>query len=132
MALSKLNDRAREWALTCNASLDAAFPTGIRSKDKFLVLTPPNQIYRVRSCSLVSRQELKELSDYVQELGTLLADMQLVPLPKVVQVTIFTQRIRIEAARTKVFRVHSATFEEAMDVAFNTELNFKFARYGTQ
>jgi hypothetical protein len=33
-------------------------------------------------------------------------------------------------ARTKVFRVHPTSFEEAVNVALNAEFNFKSARLG--
>ena len=49
-----------------------------------LVFAPPNQAYRVRSCFMASRQGKKELSDYVQELRTLLVAMRLDHLPKAV------------------------------------------------
>ena len=47
------------------------------------------------------------------------------------EVTIFMERLRTGVARTEVFRVHPSTFEEAVDVTLNAELNFKAARYGT-
>ena len=58
--------------------------------------------------------------------------MQLDPLLEVVQMTIFTENLRTGVSRTEVFSVHPATFEEAMDVALNVELNVKTAHYDTQ
>ena len=95
------------------------------------VFAPPHQAYQVRSRFLSSRQGKKELSDYTQELRTLLAAMQLDPLPEEVRVNIFMEGLRTGVARTEVFRVHLSTFEEAVDIALNAEFNFKAARYGT-
>ena len=62
---------------------------------------------------------------------TLIAAMQLDPLPEMVLVTIFTEGLRTGVARTKVFRVHPTSFEAAVDIALNAEFNFKAARFGT-
>ena len=85
----------------------------------------------MRSRFLAARQGKKELSDFVQELRTLIAAMQLEPLPEAVLVTIFMEGLCAGVARTEVFRVHPFTFEAAVDVALNAEFNFKAARYGT-
>ena len=71
---------------------------------------PPNQAYRVHLRFLASRQGKKELSDYVRELRTLLAAMQLNPLAEEVKITIFMEGLCTVAARTKGFRVHPSTF----------------------
>ena len=60
----------------------------------------------MRSCFLSARQGRKELSDYVQELITLIAAMHLNPLPEMVLVTIFMDGLRTGVARTEVSRVH--------------------------
>ena len=81
------------------------------------MFAPPNQAYRVRSRHLSSRHGKKELSDYVQGLKTLVAAMQLDPLPEEVRVTIFMEGLRTGVARTEGFRAHPSTFEEAVDIA---------------
>ena len=132
MDISKLSGKAREWSLTCSTSVDETFPTWDLLKQQVSrVFSPPNQAYRVRFCFLSARQGKNELSDYVQELRTLITAMQLDPLPEIVLITIFMESIYTGMARTEVFRVHPTSFEAAVDIALNAEFNFKEARFGT-
>ena len=57
--------------------------------------------------------------------------MQINPLPEEVRVSIFMEGPCTGFARTEVFRFHPSTFEEAVDIALNLEINFKAAHYGT-
>ncbi|GMF46741.1 unnamed protein product [Phytophthora fragariaefolia] len=130
LAISKLGGRAREWSLTCGTSVETSFPTWEQLKQQLSrVFAPPNQAYRVRSIFLATRQGKKELVDYVQELRTLIAGMAVDPLPEAVTVTVFMEGLRMGVARTEVFRTHPTSFE-AVNVALNTEFNFKSSRLG--
>ena len=75
------------------------------------VFAPLNQAYRVRSLFLASRQRMKELSDYVQRLKTLLAAMQMSPLAEEAKATMFMERLRTGVASTKFIRVHPSTLK---------------------
>ena len=86
----------------------------------------------MRSRFLSVRQGKKKLSDYVQELRTLIAAMQLDTLPEMVLVTIFMKGLHTGVARTEVFRVHPTSFEAAVDIALNSKFNFKAARFDTR
>ncbi|CEG48408.1 Retrotransposon gag domain [Plasmopara halstedii] len=131
LAISKLGDRAREWAFTCGASVEAAFPSLKELMRQLLrVFSPTNQAYRVRLRFLAARQGKKELVDFVQELETLIAGMAADPLPEAVAVNIFMKGLRAGVARMAGFRVHSSSSEVVMNLALNAKLNFRPLQLG--
>ena len=76
LAISKLDGRAREWDVTCGASVDLAVPRwDLIELDLLPVFSPPSQAYRVRSRSLSTRQGNNNITDHVQELRTLMSAM---------------------------------------------------------
>ena len=94
------------------------------------VVAPPNQAYRTFSF-LICPSGKENLSDYDQELRTLIAAMQLDPLPEIVLATIFMEGLRTGVARTEVFRIYPTFFEAAVDIALYAKFNLKAARCGT-
>ena len=74
---------------------------------------------------LSTHQGNNELTDYAQELRTLMAALQSDPLPETIYVTVFMDGPRTGVAKTEVFRAHPSTFEEAVSIAQNAEHNFK-------
>ena len=119
MTISKLSERTREWALACNG-----LSHEIRLRDKCRVFLHRLIRHIVCNQSLALRQEMKELSDYGQELRTILAIMQLNSLSEKVGAIIFVQGLRTGVARTEVYL---STFEDTVDVTLNAEFNFKAA-----
>ena len=69
----------------------------------------------MRSRFLSTRQGKNEFSDYIQELRTLIAAIQIDHLLEVVHVTVFMKGLRTGPARTEVFRVHPTTLEGAVE-----------------
>ena len=85
----------------------------------------------MRSRFLSARQGKKELSEYVQELRSLIAVMHLDPLPEMVYVTVFMEGLCTDVAQSEVLRVHPTSNEAAVDVELDADFNFKVARFGT-
>ena len=131
LAISKLDGRAIEWALTCGTSVELAFPTWDTLKlDLLRVFSPPNQAYRVRSLFLSTCQGKNELTDYFQELSTMMAAMQSDPLPEKVYGTVFMEGLRTNVARTEMIRVHPLLLRKLLSIAQNAEQKFKSVRLG--
>ena len=53
------------------------------------------------------------------------------PMPEAVTVTVFMEGLRVGVPRTEVFQVNPSSFEEAVKVSWNTEINLKVARPAT-
>ena len=99
IAISKIDGRARAWDLTCSTSVDLAFPTWDSLKlDLLRVFSPPNQAYCVRSRFLSTRKSKNEITNYVQELRTLMDAMESDTLPETVYVTVFMEGLRTGVA----------------------------------
>ena len=76
LAVVKLSGKTGEWALTCDAFRRASHIDSLK-RQMSRVFAMSSQAYLVHSRFLAFRQELKESSDYVQVLRTLLAATQL-------------------------------------------------------
>ena len=85
---SELGWLSQNWVVEPENGLSRVarrFPTRDLLKQQISwVFAPPNQAFWMRSRFLCARQGKKELSAYVQELRTLIATMQLTPLPEMV------------------------------------------------
>ncbi|CEG40030.1 Retrotransposon gag domain [Plasmopara halstedii] len=129
LAISKLGGRAREWALTCGTSVEAAFLSWKELKMQLLRVF--SSAFRERSRFLAARQVKKELVDFVQDLRTLIAGMAANFLPKAVTVTVFMEGLSTGVARKEVFRVsHPSSFKEAVKVALTAIFNLKSTQLG--
>ncbi|CAH0477691.1 unnamed protein product [Peronospora belbahrii] len=84
-ATGKLGGSAKQWALTCGASLQDVFLTWADVKVQMTrQYAPPSQAHRNRSRFLVCRQGKSKLAAYVQKLRTLIAAMVIDPMPEAV------------------------------------------------
>ena len=90
MALSKLGGRALDWALSCNTSINDAFPSWESLQQQMTrMFAPPDQAFRLRARLVASRQGKRTLEDYAQELRALVASMHQDPVQEAMVVTIF-------------------------------------------
>ena len=62
LAISKLGGRAREWALTCDAPVDATFPRGIPLRDTCLACS--HCLIRIIECAHASYPPDKGIRSY--------------------------------------------------------------------
>ena len=82
----------------------------------------------LRGITLLSTcQGKNELSNYVQELWTLIAAIQNDTFPEVVQVTVLMEGQRIGPARSEGLHVNPTTLDEAVDIVQNADYKFKLA-----
>ncbi|POM79216.1 Pol protein [Phytophthora palmivora] len=109
-ALSNLGGRAKTWA--------AAF-------------LPANYEYRQRSRFLACKQGKRELHEYIQEMRVLAASLVGNPLPERIKVTVFMDCLKVDPSRTQLFRVHTNTMEEAIQIALQEEYSYRQARTPT-
>ena len=89
MALSKLGGRALDWAISCNTSINDAFPSlELLQQQMIRMFAPPDQAFRLRARLVASRQGKRTLEDYVQELITLVAAVHQNPVQEANVVTV--------------------------------------------
>ncbi|CEG50062.1 Retrotransposon gag domain [Plasmopara halstedii] len=113
LPISKLGGQAREWALTCGTSVEAAFSSWTEPKMQLLkVVSTANQDYRMRSHFFAVRRGKKELMDFVKELRTLIVGIAADPLPEAVTVTVFVEGLSSGMAKIEVFHVHRSSVVE--------------------
>ncbi|POM73593.1 Gag protein [Phytophthora palmivora] len=116
-ALSNLGGRAKTWAYTREATTPGCFTTSDQ------LLEPPSfrRIISIASASAslpVNKGSIRVLAAYL--VGN--------PLPEHIKVTVFIDGLKVGQYRTKLFRVHGSTLEEAIQIAHQEEYNHRQAR----
>ncbi|POM67035.1 Gag protein [Phytophthora palmivora] len=101
------------WAQLCE-QLRAAF-------------LPENYEYRQRSRFLACKQGKRELHEYIQEMRVLAASLKGNPLSEHIKVTVFMDGLKVGPSRTQLFRVHTNTMEEAIQIALQEEYSHRQA-----
>ena len=65
-AISELGCRAREWVLSCNSSIEDAFPSWDSLKQQLTsMFAPPDQTFCIRSRLIATRQGKRTDEDYI-------------------------------------------------------------------
>ncbi|POM58753.1 LOW QUALITY PROTEIN: Gag protein, partial [Phytophthora palmivora] len=126
-ALSNLEDRAKTWPYTREATTLGCFTTWAQLS----AFLPANYEYRQRSHFLVCKQGKRELNEYIQEMRVLAASLVGNPLPEHIRVTVFMDGLKVGPSRTQLFCVQTNTTEEAIQIALQEEYSRRQARTPT-
>ncbi|POM76461.1 Gag protein [Phytophthora palmivora] len=130
--LSNLGGRAKTWAYTREATTPGCFTTWAQLCQQLrAAFLPANYEYRQRSRLLACKQGKRELHEYIQEMRVLAASLVGNPLPEHIKVTVFMDGLKVSPSRTRLFRVHANTMEEAIQIAFQEEYSHRQARSPT-
>ncbi|POM66727.1 Gag protein [Phytophthora palmivora] len=117
-ALSNLGGRVKTWAYTREATTPGCFTTWAQLCQQLrAAFLPANYEYRQRSRFLACKQGKRELHEYIQEMRVLAASLVGNPLPEHIKVTVFMDGLKVGPSRTQLFRVHTNTMEEAIQIA---------------
>ncbi|CAH0517516.1 unnamed protein product [Peronospora belbahrii] len=135
MEVDKFDDKEGDNLMLCFRQVESAMFIADITYEPYEICRWLSQTVDIHMWCITARYFFphgkRELTEYVQELKTLIASMVIDPMPEAVTVTIFMEGFRVGVARTEVFQVNPSSFEEAVVGAWNAETNFKAARPAT-
>lgn len=128
-AMSRLRDRARDWAYAQVLKEPEFFTSFVDFSTKLKgVFEPPENEFRARAAFLSLKQGKKDLYTFINELQYLSSLMSQEPLPELVQVNVFMAGLNAGPARTELFRRYPKTLQEAVSIAVKEEFSSKQAK----